>query len=80
MISAMVKTLCVEQAQKLLSDQILMCYFVLRGLTYKSYNNCGITVKEWVGYSGLKSQSSNYISMAMRFEECCPRSWMVVDE
>ena len=37
-----------------------------------SLNNSGITVKECVGHSGLKSQSAN-ISLGMRFEECRPR-------
>ena len=42
-----------------------------------SLNNSGITVKECVGHSGLKSHSAN-ISWSMGFEERRPRLWMVV--
>ena len=43
-----------------------------------SRNNSGITIKECAGHSKLKSQSAN-ISWGMRFEECRPRLWTVVE-
>ena len=39
-----------------------------------SLNNSGITVKECVGPSGLKSHHA----WGMRFEECRPRLWTAV--
>ena len=36
-----------------------------------------LTVKECVGHSGLKSQST-IISWGMRFEECRPKLWTAV--